>query len=140
MTDENRSQVSALKIGVEQIHWVASNIESLLEADEDEDARPRAILADARLVGFLMYDATSEPGTAQLYRFMIDKSFQGLGYGKVALRALLAEIGAFGGINSVSVCYDPENLPASRLYAQAGFVEIGLDEDDEMIARMSLEG
>lgn len=140
VTDENWSQVSALTIGVEQIHWVASNIESLLEADEDDDAMPRAILADARLVGFLMYDATSEPGKAQLYRFMIDKSFQGLGYGKAALRVLLDEINGLGGIKSVSVCYDPENLPASRLYAQAGFVEIGLDEDDEMIARMNIEG
>lgn len=140
MTDEIRSQVCALSISAEQANFVANNTESLLEADEDRDARPRTILANGCLVGFLMYDATSEPGTAQLYRFMIDKSFQGLGYGKAALRVFLAEIKALGGIKSVSVCYDPENLPASRLYAQAGFVEIGLDEDDEMIARMNLEG
>lgn len=138
VTDEIRSQVSALTIGDEQTQWVASINESLLEADEDGDAKPRAILAEGRLVGFLMYDATSEPGTVQLYRFMIDKAFQGLGYGKAALHVLLAEIIALGGIRSVSVCYDPQNLPASRLYAQAGFVELGLDEDDEMIASLSI--
>lgn len=59
------------------MNLVARNTESLLEADDDANARPKAIFVAGTLVGFLMYDATSEPGVAQLYRFMIDKSFQG---------------------------------------------------------------
>ncbi|WP_435655422.1 GNAT family N-acetyltransferase [Brucella pituitosa] len=137
---EIRSQVEALELASGQTHLVASNTDSLLEADEDANASPRAIFVAGTLVGFLMYDATSEAGMAQLYRFMIDKSFQGLGYGKAALQAVLAEIRMLNQVRQISICYEPENLAAQQLYAKAGFVEDGLDEDGEMIAYLTLEG
>ncbi|TIU38612.1 MAG: GNAT family N-acetyltransferase, partial [Mesorhizobium sp.] len=36
--------------------------------------------------------------------------------------------------------YEPENEATRRLYAGYGFVEQGLDEDDEMIAVLELGG
>jgi diamine N-acetyltransferase len=140
VTGEIRSQVCALMLGPEQKQWVAANVDSLREADDDLNARPRAIFVAQKLVGFLMYDATSEGDTAQLYRFMIDRSFQGLGYGKAALQAVLDEIRSLGHISRVSICYEPENLAARQLYAKEGFVEEGLDEDGEMIAHLNLNG
>ncbi|MNO05124.1 Acetyltransferase (GNAT) family protein [compost metagenome] len=71
---------------------------------------------------------------------MIDKSFQGLGYGKAALQAVLAEIRMLNQVRQISICYEPENSAAQQLYAKAGFVEDGLDEDGEMIAYLTLEG
>lgn len=135
-----RSQVEALELASSQTNLVASNKDSLLEADEDANARPRAIFVAGTLVGFLMYDATSEVRIAQLYRFMIDKSFQGRGYGKAALQAVLAEIRMLNHVDQISICYEPENLAARQLYAKAGFVEEGLDEDGEMIAHLNLAG
>jgi diamine N-acetyltransferase len=140
VTGEIRSQVEALELGSSQTDLVASNTDSLLEADEDANAKPRAIFVAGTLVGFLMYDATSETGVAQLYRFMIDKSFQGLGYGKAALQAVLAEIETLGHVHQISICYEPENFAARQLYAKAGFVEDAVDEDGEMIAYLNLEG
>lgn len=135
-----RSQVEALELASSQTNLVASNKDSLLEADEDANARPRAIFVAGTLVGFLMYDATSEVGIAQLYRFMIDKSFQGRGYGKAALQSVLAEIRMLNHVHQISICYELENLAARQLYAKAGFVEEGLDEDGEMIAHLNLAG
>lgn len=134
MTAEIRSGVAALELAEGQQDLVASNQESLQEADEDADARPRAIVVDAILVGFLMYDATSEPETAQLYRLMIDRRYQGRGYGWAALQAVLAEIRSIDAISQVRICYEPENVGARQLYAKAGFVEAGIDADGEMIA------
>jgi diamine N-acetyltransferase len=140
VTGTIRSQVEALELASSQMNLVASNKDSLLEADEDANARPRAIFVAGTLVGFLMYDATSEVGIAQLYRFMIDRSFQGRGYGKAALQAVLAEIRMLNHVRQISICYEPENSAARQLYAKAGFVEEGLDEDGEMIAHLNLAG
>jgi diamine N-acetyltransferase len=140
VTDDLRSRIAALELAPGQENLVADNASSLEEADEDEDARPRAVFADGELVGFLMYDATSDGDNAQIYRFMIDRAFQGRGYGKAALQLVLAEITVLGHIHRVSICYEPENEGARQLYAKAGFVEDGLDEDGEMIAHLDLRG
>lgn len=117
--------------------WISSP--AIEEAALDEDARPRVILADGRVVGFLMYEAPDDEDEALIYRFMIDQACQGRGYGKGALSLLLEEIRALAHIRHVSICYEPENEAARQLYRKAGFVEEGLDEDGEMIAALALQ-
>ena len=138
VTDDLRSRITALELAPGQENLVADIASSLEEADEDEDARPRAVFAGDDLVGFLMYDATSDGDNALIYRFMIDRAFQGRGYGKAALQLVLVEIRALDHIRRISICYEPENEGARQLYAKAGFVEDGLDEDGEMIAHLDL--
>lgn len=138
VTRVNRALVTALELAPEQMDFVAGNAASLEEAQSDEDARPRVIMAGDRIVGFLMYDAPLDDEEARIYRFMIDRASQGKGYGKAALREVLREIGGLGHIRHVSICYEPENEAARQLYRSAGFVEEGLDEDGEMIADLVL--
>jgi diamine N-acetyltransferase len=134
VTEANRTLVASLELAPDQMDFVASNAESLDEADRDEDARPRAVMAQDGVVGFLMYEAPLDDDEARIYRFMIDRAYQGKGYGKAALREVLEEIRRLGHIRHVSICYEPENEGARYLYRAAGFVEEGLDEDGEMIA------
>ncbi len=138
VTGANRALVASLELAPGQIDFVASNAESLDEARSDRDARPRAVMAGDRVVGFLMYEAPRDDDEARIYRFMIDRSSQGKGYGKAALREVLGEIRALGHVRHVSICYEPENEAARQLYRAAGFVEEGLDEDGEMIADLIL--
>ena len=49
-------------------------------------------MAGDRVVGFLMYEAPQDDDEARIYRFMIDRTWQGKGYGKAALREVLDEI------------------------------------------------
>jgi diamine N-acetyltransferase len=135
VTAQTRAVIAALKVEATQAHFVADNAASLAEADHDPGASPRAIMADDTLVGFLMYDA-SDRSDVRLYRFMIDAARQGRGYGRAALRAFMAEIAGLGDVSRISICYEPENEAARSLYAKAGFVEEGLDEDGEMIAAL----
>jgi diamine N-acetyltransferase len=138
MSEVNRALVTSLELAQEQIDFVASNSESLDEADLDEDAQPRAVIMEDRVVGFLMYEAPEDDDEARVYRFMIDRAHQGRGYGKAALRNVLEEISRLGHVRHVSICYAPENEGARHLYRAAGFVEEGLDEDGEMIADLVL--
>lgn len=135
VTAQTRAAIAALTVDAAQAHFVAGNAASLAEADTDPGASPRAIMDGDTLVGFLMYDA-SDRSDVRLYRFMIDRSQQGRGYGRAGLQAFLDEIAALGGVSRISICYEPENVAARNLYAKAGFVEEGLDEDDEMIAAL----
>ncbi|QND54381.1 GNAT family N-acetyltransferase (plasmid) [Phyllobacterium sp. 628] len=138
VTEANRKLVTSLQLAYEQLDFVANNADSLDEAALDADARPRAILAEDRVVGFLMYEAPIDDDEALIYRFMIDRAFQGRGYGRAALRELLEEIRRLGHVRHVSICYEPENKGARHLYRTAGFLEEGLDEDGEMIANLDL--
>ncbi len=137
VSDRNRRAILALELLPGQQDFVASNADSLEEAGEDGDAVPRAIVADGRVVGFLMYDASNDD-EANIYRFMIDRREQGRGLGRAGIAAALGEIAGLMHVRKVSICYEPANTAAKQLYASFGFVEQGLDEDGEMIAELDL--
>ncbi|MDC7784836.1 GNAT family N-acetyltransferase [Rhodoplanes sp. TEM] len=139
VTADNWRDVAALELEPEQRDLVAGNLYSIAESKFDPLARPRAIYAGSELVGFLMYDVGDEdPRRAVIYRFMIDRRFQGLGYGRVALEQAIEEIRAVPGVVTIAICYEPNN-PAKQLYLGVGFVEIGSDEDGEVIAELAVQ-
>ena len=141
VTVANRQAVLGLELDPAQADLVASNAESLDDARSDPGARPRVIYAGKRVVGFLMYDPgepDDEPREALIYRFMIDRKHQGKGYGRAALGKALDEIRAIRRIRKVSISYMPENPVAKPFYASFGFVEVGQDDDGEMIAELAL--
>ena len=141
VTAENRQAVAGLELDRDQQDLVASNAESLAEARSDPDARPRAVYAGERLVGFLMYDpgrTGDDPREALIYRFMIDRKFQGKGYGRAALTKALDEIRGIPGVTRIFISYMPDNPVAKPFYASFGFREVGTDEDGEMIAELVL--
>jgi diamine N-acetyltransferase len=139
VTADNWNAVVDLALDDAQQDFVASNVYSLAESKFDPNARPRAVYAGDRVVGFLMYairEADGKAGEASIYRLMIDKAHQGKGYGKAALEMALAEIRKIPGIRTVSICYMPDN-PVRKLYESLGFVPIGYDEDGEVIAELA---
>jgi diamine N-acetyltransferase len=141
VTADNWWAVVRLCLAPDQEDLVASNVYSLAESKFDPDARPRAVYAGKRVVGFLMYDVSRGKGKsrkASIYRFMIDRKHQGKGYGRAALKQALDEIKQVPGIKKVTISYVPRNPVAKPFYGSFGFVEAGLDEDGEMIAELKL--
>ena len=97
VNDNNREAVLALSVREDQ-PFVASNKTSLRQADEANAekpgvARPFAIYADEKLVGFCMFafdpEGEDEDDRYWLWRFMIDKSEQGRGCGQAALAEII---------------------------------------------------
>ena len=141
VTAENWRAVAGLELEPAQADLVASNVYSLAEAQFDSDARPRAVYAGKRIVGFLMYDVyqrKDKSRAASIYRFMIDRKYQGKGYGRAALSRALDEIRAIPRVRKVSIRYMPDNPVARPFYASFGFVEVGKDGDGEIIAELAL--
>jgi diamine N-acetyltransferase len=142
ITADNRQAVIALRLAPEQKYFVASNAYSLAEARRDPDSRPRAIYAGRRLVGFLMYEIArrrNKHHEASIYRFMIDRKYQGKGYGRAALGKALDEIRAIPHVTKISISYMPDNPVAKLFYATFGFAEVGQDRDGEMLAELDLQ-
>lgn len=141
VTARNWRAIARLKLAPEQEHLVAGNLYSIAQSKFDPNAHPRAVYAGDKPVGFLMYDVwTTKAGTreASIYRFMIERNHQGKGYGRAALTLALAEIKAMSGIKRICIGYMPDNCIAKPFYASFGFVEVGKDDDGEIIAELTL--
>ena len=143
--DTNREAVLKLTVREDQ-PFVAPNDVSLRQADEAnaEDpgvARPFAIYADEKLVGFCMFAFDPEEEDPDdrywLWRFMIDKSEQGKGYGQAAL----AEIIKYFRDNDADQLWlstEPENECGVHVYHKAGFKETGDIDDGEAVFALML--
>lgn len=141
-------KVCNLSVGKHQEDFVATNSQSIIEAYttiiDNKVALPYAIKIDDTFIGFFMlgYDSLDEgdpqiaAGNYCLWRFMIDEKFQGKGYGKQAMHAII-DLLKSGPVQKAEACwlsYEPENEGARHLYSQFGFVETGEICSDEIVA------
>lgn len=77
-----------------------------------------------------MREFTDEPLGYELQQFMIDKKYQGKGYGKRALELILDELRKEHHYDYVEVCVNKEDNIAIHVYEKAGFVDSGYIDDD----------
>ena len=147
INDNNRDAVLALSVREDQ-PFVASNKTSLRQADEANAeqpgvARPFAIYADEKLVGFCMFvfnpEEEDEDDRYWLWRFMIDKDEQGKGYGQAALREIVQYF-KHNGADRLFLSTEPENERGLHVYHKFGFRETGIISDDEAVLMRMLKG
>ena len=146
INENNKDAVLALSVREDQPH-VAPNWYSLKEADETNaehpgTARPFAICADDRLVGFCMFSVDPEDEDEDdrywLWRFMIDKAEQGKGYGQAALGEIIRYFRAIGA-DRLLLSTGPGNKRGLHVYHKAGFRETGCIDCGETVLRLWLE-
>lgn len=133
-------KIIKLSVAVDQLNFVATNTESLLEAYttviEGRVALPFGIYKDGVPVGFVMfgYDSTGdadEPEVAAgnycLWRLMIDKAYQRQGLGTSAMKEALAYLRGrpCGPADYCWLSYDPNNFRAQAIFSAMGFTENG---------------
>ena len=130
-----------LEVSRKQKQFVASNVSSLAEAyvalTNGFTPYPFAICRNGKPVGFLMIgcgfpEEDLEQGDPEfildnycIWRLMIDKRYQGKGYGKKAMELALEFIRTWpnGKRKYCWLSYEPENEVAKELYASFGFIE-----------------
>jgi diamine N-acetyltransferase len=125
----NWQEALGLELNPGQEHFVASNVYSLAEAYVKPDLpayRPLAVYDGEQLVGFAMY--ACDPRSAERHyvqRLMIDRRFQGRGYGRAAMVELLRLIRENENCEEITLTVDPDNANARRLYLSLGFEDTG---------------
>jgi len=164
---DNYYKVLKLRTTKEQENYVASNKVSLIQAfvtlSNGTPVHSFAIKNGKTIVGFmqLMYDddwtgyeredwISSEEYKAHegkpyyyIWRFMVDKKYQGRGYGREALRQTLEFIKSFpdGKAEFALLSYEQTNEKGRKLYGSFGFEEVFkeyLHDDDEVTAMLKL--
>ena len=155
VTYKNFEAITDLTIFKSQYPFVADNTESLAEAylavtSGEACAYPFAVYDDETPVGFLMigYNESSIEenapeilkGNYRIWRLMIDKNYQGKGFGRETVRLGLEFIKTQpqGKAEYCTLSYNPENETARKLYASFGFVETGDMDGDEVVAVLKL--
>ncbi len=138
ITKSNYEQVCDLDVSEEQQDYVASNMWSLVESSFNDGYETRAIYLGEEPVGFFMW-VTETLSKVSIWRFMIDHKHQKNGIGRIALNLALNEIKLTDGLKEIDICYNPNNPVAKAFYSSFGFVEVGMDDDNEdMLAVITL--
>lgn len=151
---KNVWELLKLKVSDDQRSFVASNDTSMIEAYTaiigNGYAFPFGIYDDDMPVGFLMIGFDVDDywedapeiarGNYNLWRLMIDKEYQGKGFGREAVRLALEYIRTFpcGSGEYCWLSYEPENEVARSLYRSFGFSETGEIDGEELIAVLKL--
>jgi diamine N-acetyltransferase len=141
----NYRECIELSVAPGQERFVASNQQSLAEAYVwREAAEPFAVYSDAQMVGFTLLfpladgvpdDSIPAPEAVRgsiLVRLMIDGRFQGLGYGRAALEAIV-ELIRNRGLGVIRLSVVRENEQALEFYRRNGFAETGEIEGAEIV-------
>lgn len=152
VTEQNVWDILALSVSSNQTSFVASNAVSLTEAyltlSKGGHVFPFGLYDETQLVGFIMlgygkcWHGAPEiaEGNYNLWKLMIDESYQGNGYGKKAVELATEFINTFpnGPANYLWLSYEPENRLAQNLYGKCGFQETGEKDGEELIAVLNL--
>lgn len=134
ITGDNYFQVLELKISPEQeaAKFVSPVVRSLADAwfyREEGITYPKAIYADEDLVGFIMYELDTEEQQVFIWRFLIDQRYQGKGYGRQTIEAVLAMAKEQAQITKVVADYVDGNEPMKKILLDLGFEETGFNKE-----------
>ena len=160
ITWDNCDAIMNLHVAQEQRDFIASNKDSFVDGfvriiDEGKKVFPFGIYLGKKPVGFIMitYDVGEDDGEEPsaewflrnsyfIWRFMIDRRYQGNGFGRKAMELALDFIRTFpaGEARYCWLSYEPKNEVARKLYASFGFEEHPehYEEGEEMPAILTL--
>ena len=110
VNSRNRAEVEHLEVFAEQSGFIESVTQCLQEADKLELWRPIGI-----------YFPEPAPGQVWLDRLLIDKKYQGKGYGKRVVLALLDRLRTEYSCDTIYLSVYEANSHAIHLYQQIGF-------------------
>lgn len=155
ITEVNFEKCLMLRLTDEQQEYIASNSYSLAEAYAIENeglnrAMPYAIYNDDVMIGFVMavyqpIDVTDPEDDEEVYylpRLMIDKMYQGKGYGKEAMKKIIDIMRTFpyGKADAVVLSCSRDNTIAYELYKSLGFIDTGdIDDDGDCYCRLDFK-
>lgn len=158
ISGDNIDEVIALEVEENQKDFIeTTNLRSFADAHmlnaDGIPATPIAIYADGIAVGFLMYiyDTLDHESFENegfygkkcyfIWHIMIEKSYQGKGYGKIAFEKMLMDIETmpYGEAEYVAL-YRTSNIIARSLYVSFGFVDTGIIQENSMLMIKNLDG
>jgi diamine N-acetyltransferase len=145
LSESNRAAAEALRVGPSQQRFVTSVAESLREAAEHPDARPRCWLVvaadDGTPVGFAMIAdevASADYIPHYLWKLLIDERHQRQGFGTATLDLIVAHFRGRPGVASLTTRARLGDGSPIEFYERYGFERTGEVVEDEVVLRLRL--
>ena len=139
ITSKNLKSIIDLNVKEDQKDYVASNSVSIAQGHYSKSAWFKGIFNDDRPVGFVMLDLIEEEYKCFLWRFMIDRKYQGKGFGKIALTQVIDFVRSLNLYTYIATSYVPAENGAGGFYKNFGFIEseeitkeFGIEDSDEI--------
>lgn len=118
---ENVRAVIRLDVAPHQKTMVASNAVSLAQYSVTTKAWTRAIYADDVLVGYVLVSDDHEAADYYLWRLMVDRRYQGMGFGRIAMQLVIDYVRTRPGAKGLSTSYVPVAGGPEGFYKSLGF-------------------
>ena len=136
ITAENWREVVQLNVNPKQRKFVADPSYYLLLCHYGKMWHPLAIQLNENMIGFMMWAIDPDDNSGWIGGFLIDAGWQGKGFGKQAMEAILDNLKETHAITSFALSVQPEN-PAVPLYEKFGFIKTEEWEGDEIVMRLN---
>jgi diamine N-acetyltransferase len=138
VTEETLESILKLQVAEDQERFVASNAKSIAQACFSDRAWYRAIYAGDTPVGFVMLYLDKDKPEYWIWRFMIDKQYQRLGYGSQALAQVIQHVKGLPEPNEIVLSYTPGEGEPAPFYQKFGFIDTGQWEEEEKVMKLYL--
>jgi len=137
ITKDNWRHCIRLDPGPAGKDFIPSNLYALAESKFTPSLIPLGIYVESVMVGFVMYNTQPESdGSYRIYSMMVDASYQGKGYGTVAMQLILERLRQLPHCTTVSLEYDRANERAAQLYRRFGFREVAQSPTGGVLAQV----
>jgi RimJ/RimL family protein N-acetyltransferase len=134
----NWKECIGLEVHDAQKTFVAANVFSLAEVSFYPTYTALAVYNGDTMVGFLLYGKDPDDGRYWIPRLMIDKKYQGNGFGKAAMLELIEILKKKDDCSGIYISHEPENLAAAKLYSSLGFYDTGEKNNGETVKYLDL--
>lgn len=136
--DDNVIAVIGLSVADDQADFVAPNVTSLAQAFAAPNVWVRAVYAGDDPVGFVMLSDDDERPRYYLWRFMIDRRYQHMGFGRQAMALVHDYVRTRPHGDRVYLSYVPAAGGPEDFYKRLGYVDTGVEHDGELEAVLAL--
>ena len=126
ITQDKLDDVLALRVADDQTTYVSTTAHALAQAYvSPKTAFPFAVYKGETIVGFLMLGFYEARGQYTVWKFLIDRHYQGQGCGKAALKLGIEFLQERFGVKEIYLGVSAGNEAAKRLYRSVGFRPTG---------------
>ncbi|GAB2500014.1 GNAT family N-acetyltransferase [Alkalibacterium psychrotolerans] len=140
--ENNFRDVIELEVTESQSKFVAPNVRSLAECylyRKNQDVFPYAIQDGETVVGFILIDLDLPEKEIMIWRMMIDKYFQGKGYGRQVIQKVIEYAKQEPDYTLLIADYVKGNDVMGNLLRDMGFKDHSFNkEDNEFVLHYSL--
>ena len=136
--DDNVRAVLELDVAPHQKAFVAPNAVSLAQYAVASNAWTRAIYAGENPVGYVLLSDDDEKPRYYLWRFMVDRRYQGRGFGRDAMALIHDYVRSRPGGSRLFLSYVPLRGGPELFYKSLGYVDTGTEHGGELEAVLDL--